>query len=296
MNPFESMKALLLKYMNQASIFFGDWVMRLIAWWIATGYFFLRPERVKSSLKLYQAVFPRKRQWQYYGDVWRQFHDFAACYSDRIRLGRGEGLSITSEGKENFLKAAKEGEGGIIITSHLGNYEISAVAFKQYRLKLMLMMGEKEAKQVARQQRESLQSKGITIHVPSDDASPLGGIEALKFLREGGFVSIAGDIVWTDQRLQCQVSFFGHDVKIPSAPYLLALISGSPVFALFTFRVSRGKHKIRLSQLSRISASSRGDRNLAIQSGAQEYACALEEAVRTYPYQWYVFEPIFGED
>jgi predicted LPLAT superfamily acyltransferase len=290
------MKALLIKYTYQVSILFGDWFVRFIAWWIATGYFFLRPERLKSSLKLYQAVLPGKRHWQYYFDAWRQFHGFAACYSDRIRLTREEGLSITGEGTENLIKAAKEGEGGIMITSHLGNYEISATAFKRSGLRLMLMMGEKEAKQVARQQRESLESKGITIHVPSDEASPLGGIEALKFLSEGGFVSIAGDIVWTDQRLLCPVRFFGHEIKIPSAPYLLGLISGSPVFTLFTFRLGRCKHKIVISPLTRIRASSRADRNLAIQSGAQEYASALEKAVRRYPYQWYVFEPIFGED
>lgn len=291
------MKAMLIENMNRASVLFGDWLIRFIAWWIATGYFFLRPDRLKSSLKLYQAIFPGKRRWHYYSDAWRQFHGFAACYSDRIRLDKGNGLSITSEGKQNLLKAANEGRGGIIITSHLGNYEISATAFKKYGLKLMLMMGEKEAKQVARQQRESLESKDIIIQVSStDEASPLAGIEALKFLRDGGFVSIAGDIVWTGQRSLCRVRLFGHEVKIPSAPYLLGLISGSPVFALFTFRLGRGKHKIVMSPLSMISASSRADRSVAIQQSAQEYANALENAVLTYPYQWYIFEPILRGD
>ena len=212
-------------------------------------------------------------------------------------MNKRDGLTITSEGGQHLLKAAKEGWGGIIVTSHIGNYEISAIAFKKYGLKLMIMMGEKEANQVARQQRESLEKREIIIHVSStEEPSPLGGIEALNFLRDGGFVSIAGDIVWTDQRSLCSVRLLGHEVKIPSAPFLLGLISGSPVFALFTFRIGKGNHRIVISPLPRIIASSRTDRIAAIQASAQEYASALEKAVRSHPHQWYVFEPIFGVD
>ena len=291
------MKALLIHNINQASILFGDWLIRFIAWWIATGYFFLCPKRLKSSLQLYQNVFPDKSRRHYLFCTWRQFHGFASCYSDRIKLAKGVGLSITSEGREHLLEAAKEGRGGIIITSHLGNYEIAASAFKDIGLKLMIMMGEREAKQVARQQRKSLESKKIIIQVSSaEEVSPLSGLEALKFLREGGFVSIAGDIVWTDPRSRVSVKLFGHKVKIPSAPYLLGIISGSPVFSLFTFRLGKGKHKIVMSPLPMVSSSLRGDRKAAIQASAQEYANALEKVILSYPYQWYIFEPIFGVD
>jgi len=115
-------------------------------------------------------------------------------------------------------------------------------------------------------------------------------------LRAGGFVSIAGDIVWTDPRSQVPVRLLGHEVKIPSAPYLLGMTSGSPVFSLFTFRLGKGKHKIEMSPLPMIRASSRADRKAAIQASAQEYANALEKAIRRYPYQWYVFESIFDVD
>lgn len=289
------MRALLIHNMNRTSILFGDWLIRFIAWWIATGYFFLRPQRLKSSLRLYQAIFPDKGRWHYFYYAWRQFHGFATCYCDRIKLDKGNGLSVTSEGKEHLLKAAKEGRGGIIISSHFGNYEIAASSFKEIGLKLMIMMGEKQAKQVDRQQRQSLKSKGIIIEVSStQDVSPLSGLEAIKFLKDGGFVSIAGDIVWTDPRSLVPVKLFDHEVKISSAPYLLGLISGSPVFTLFTFRLGKGKHKIVLSPLRMISASSRADRSAAILGSAQEYANALEKAIRSYPYQWYIFEPIFG--
>jgi len=155
-------------------------------------------------------------------------------------------------------------------------------------------MGEKEAKQVAREQRETLMARGVRIHVATaQDASPFGGLEALQFMREGGFVSIAGDLVWTDQRSLVPVKFFNRDVGLPAGPHLLALISGAPLFTLFTFRVKRGRHQIILSTPRRVKAASRTERSAAIQASAQEYASALESMVREHPFQWYIFEPFF---
>ena len=99
--------------------------------------------------------------------------------------------------------------------SHLGSYEVAARAFQKYGLKLLLMMGEKEARQVARDQREALKEQGITIQVASGEKdSVLGGLEAIKFIREGGFVSLAGDLIWTEQRALLPVKFFGREVGL----------------------------------------------------------------------------------
>ena len=155
-------------------------------------------------------------------------------------------------------------------------------------------MGEKEANQVATQQRETLMARGVRIHVAkAQDASPFGGLEALQFMREGGFVSIAGDLVWTDQRSLVPVRFFNRDVRLPAGPHLLAFVSGAPLFTFFTFRVKRGRHQIILSSPRRVKATSRSERNAAIQASAQDYAGALETMVGQHPFQWYIFEPFF---
>jgi predicted LPLAT superfamily acyltransferase len=138
-------------------------------------------------------------------------------------------------------------------------------------------------------------ARGIRIHVATaQDAVPFGGLEALQFMREGGIVSLAGDIVWTDQRSLVPVRLFGREVGLPSGPHLLALVSGAPLFTLFTFRVKRGEHRIILSGPRWVKSASRSERNAAIQASAQEYAAALEEMVRQYPSQWYIFEPFFS--
>jgi predicted LPLAT superfamily acyltransferase len=289
------MKAFFHKMIIRASLLLGSWFIRFFAWWIAIGYLLFRPPRRRSSLQLYQAVFPNRRGWYHLYCVWRQFHSFAATYADRIEVDSKKGVTISVQGKEGIIEAAKRGSGGIILMSHVGNYEVAARGFEEIGFKHLMIMGEKEARQVARDQRETLSSRRIHILVASGQGdSVFGGLEAIHFIREGGFVSLSGDLTWTKQRSFLPVRLFDREAVLTSAPHLLALVSGAPLFTLFTFRVKRGVHQITIGPPREVKASSRSERNMALQASAQVYANALEERVRQHPFQWYIFEPFFA--
>ncbi len=288
------MKALLLKALSKSSLAMGSWVIRFVAWWIATGYFFLRSSRRNASVGLHEVIFPDRGHVYHLTCAWRQFHSFAGTYADRIDVYSNKRMIPSVQGAERLVEAGRRGNGGIILISHMGNYEVAVRAFLELGLRLLIIMGEREAKQVAREQREALMAQGVRIHVATAQAaSPFGGLEALQFMREGGFVSIAGDLVWTDQRSLVPVKFFNRDIGLPAGPHLLAFVSGAPLFTLFTFRVKRGRHQIILSSPRQVKAAARSERNAAIQASAQDYAGALEEMVREHPFQWYIFEPFF---
>ncbi|MGA2464157.1 MAG: hypothetical protein ABSH06_07370 [Thermodesulfobacteriota bacterium] len=288
------MKVFLHKTVTRVSLLLGSWPIRFFAWWIATGYFLFCPSRRRSSIRLYQVIFPNRRPWYYLYCTWHQFHSFAATYADRIEIDGRKGVTTSTQGREGIVEAARRGSGGIILMSHLGSYEVAARAFQELGLRLLIIMGEKEAKQVARDQREALKARGIYIQVATAKEDFLfGGLEAIKFVREGGFVSLAGDLVWTDQRSLLSVRLFDHEVGFSAGPHLLALVSGAPLFTMFTFRVKRGRHQIIMSPPREVKAPSRSERSAALQASAQAYASALEEMVRRHPFQWYIFEPIF---
>jgi lauroyl/myristoyl acyltransferase len=287
-------KAFIHKALIRASLLLGPWPIRFFAWWIATGYFLFRPSRRKSSVRLYQGIFPDRSLGYYLYCTWRQFHSYAATFAERIEFARQKGATSSTRGRENLVEAARRGSGGIILMSHLGSFEIAAQAFGELKLRLRLIMGEKEAKQVARDQREAMKARGIDIQVASAQEDFLfSGMEAIKFVREGGFVSVAGDLVWTEQRSRLPVSFFGHEVGLSAGPHLLALVSNAPLFTMFTFRAEKGKYLIIMSPPREVKAPSRSERNVALQASAQAYAHALEAMVRQHPFQWYIFEPFF---
>jgi predicted LPLAT superfamily acyltransferase len=287
--------AFLLKRASQGFFLLGSWPIRFISWWISTGYFIFLPARRRNSVRLYEAIFPDRKRGYHIYCAWRQFHSFAATFGDRIDIERKKGRLAETQGNEWILEANKKGSGGIILMSHMGSYEVAAKAFQRYGLKLLLMMGEREAKMVARDQRQVLKERGITIQVAGGEKDDLlGGLEAIKFLREGGFVSIAGDLIWTEQRSLLPVRFFNREVPLASGPYLLALVSGAPLFFLFTFRKKGGGNQVIVLPPRQVVATSRSERDQALRECAQAYAEALEMMVRRYPFQWYIFEPFFN--
>ena len=288
------MKAFIHHAVIRVSLLLGSWPIRVFAWWIATGYFLFRSSRRRSSVRLYQVIFPGRSAWYYLYCTWRQFHSYAATFAERIEIDRKKEGTTSTQGRENLAEAARRGSGGIILMSHLGSFEIAAHAFRELKLRLLLLMGEKEAKQVARDQREAMKARGIHIQVaaPGEDFL-FGGVEAIKFVREGGFVSVAGDLVWTEQRSRLPVSLFGHEVGLSAGPHLLALVSNAPLFTMFTFRAEKGKHLVIMSPPREVKAPSRSERNVVLQASAQAYANALEAMVRQHPFQWYIFEPFF---
>jgi predicted LPLAT superfamily acyltransferase len=289
------MKAFFHKLTIRVSFLLGSWFIRFFAWWIATGYLLFRPSRRRSSLQLYRVIFHDKNAWYHLYCAWNQFHSFAATYADRIEIDSKKGVTISTQGQEGIIEAARRGSGGVILMSHLGNYEVAARAFTEIGLKHLMIMGEKEARQVSRDQRETLSARGINILVATGQGDSIfGGLEAIRFISEGGFVSLSGDLIWTKQRSLLPVKLFDQEVTLTSAPHLLALISGAPLFNLFTFRVKRGMHQIIISPPRQVKAPSRSERNVTLQASAQVYADALEESVRQHPFQWYIFEPFFG--
>jgi predicted LPLAT superfamily acyltransferase len=288
------MKAFLLKTVFKISIPLGSWPIRFFAWWVSTGYFIFHSSRRRASVELYRVIYPDRGIGYHFYCAWRQFHSFAATYADRLEFDKKNGVVTSVRGAEGIIEAGRRGQGGIILISHVGSFEVAAYAFREQGFKHLIIMGEKEAKQVPRDQREALAARGIHIQVATgQEASLLGGLEAIQFIRGGGFVSLAGDLVWTDPHSRVSVRLFGHDVSLSSGPHLLALVSGAPLFTLFTLRMKRGRHQIFISPPRFVKASSRSERNNALQASAQDYASALEEIVHRHPFQWFIFGPFF---
>ena len=210
-----------------------------------------------------------------------------------------EGIAHTSEGWEYLKKSVEKGKGAIILMSHMGNWETAAhfLSRKQYGVRLMLYMGIKAKEQIEKMQKESLSQGGVRIvAVDQNGGSPFDILEGIKFLKEGGIVSLTGDRVWSGNERTVAVEFLNHEVNLPLAPHLFALLSKAPLFIFFSFRSGPKSYHVKISEPIYVRASSRSDRQKAIERSAQKYADHIQRNLRTHPLQWYHFEPFLGRE
>jgi len=274
----------------------GPWFFAGVARCIAAGYFLLSA-KVRESCRLYAILFPQRGRWFHRWCAFRQYQNFTTIHFDRFLTNHYCPPTCDREGAEAL--EARIGHGGaVLLMSHLGNWEMAArmLMRRGHETPLLLYMGVKDKEGVERTQKEELRQAGGTIlGIDRGAASPFTAVEGLRMLRQGGLVSMTGDMVWrTDQR-RAPVTLLGHAALVSEAPFVFALVSGAPIFVFFAFRTGRNRYKLAFSEPIWVQSRGRGERQRVIAEAAQQYADLLENALRAHPCEWYHFDRFLHE-
>lgn len=285
------------RLLSAVSRYLGPEFFLLIARGIASGYFCLFPRRTAVSVRFYRALYPGRHVFFYLTCAWRQFQNFTTLFLDRHLLQAGDTMDYTFDGHEHLLNTLERKKGGILLMSHLGNWEMGARLLRRDfpQLRLMLYVGQRAKDQIERLQKQDLIASGArVVAVDQAGGSAFDLVDGAAFLRSGGVVSMAGDMVWRPDQRSVTVRFLGHWVRLPEAPFMLALAVGVPLYIFFA--AARGPQAYHFSILPpvTVTAGHRALRAKAVRNAAQVYADRLESQLRRSPFEWYHFSPFLG--
>ncbi len=184
---------------------------------------------------------------------------------------------VSMEGKEIIDRELRRGKGIIIITGHIGNWELIPTYFVA-----LGYTGGVVARKVYFEKYERLlsrlrRSKGFRIFYR--DESPK---HILKALKNNEVVGILAD---QDVRKLdgVFVDFFGTHAYTPTAPVLLATKSGAPLIPSRIIREGR-THRIVIEEP--IELRSTGDNDSDLVYNTQQWSRHIERYVREHPEQW----------
>ncbi len=291
------MRKFFYRILTALSDFFGPWLFALISRAIAAGYFLFLPRRSLASARFYRALYPERNRLYHLWCAWRQFQNFTSVFLDRYLLKDKGAISYTFQGREHLLEALAQGRGGILLMSHMGNWEVGARLLRENipDLRLMLYMGRQAKEQIKKMQKTDLMDSGIRIvAVGQEDGSALDLIEGITFIKKGGFVSMAGDIIWRGDQRAVPVRFLGHRIELPETPYVLAMVARVPLYVFFAFQQGARNYHFSVVPPIWVEAQERSQRSDAIRNAAQLYADHLENHLRRSPFEWYHFRPFLG--
>jgi Kdo2-lipid IVA lauroyltransferase/acyltransferase len=182
----------------------------------------------------------------------------------------------TVEGLDAVIQATESGQGAVLVTGHLGNWEVGAACLAARGLAMDVVM-----------QRQSNPLADRTINAnrlrlgPNPIDRKRASREGLRTLREGrvlGFVS--------DQDARSGgvfVPFFGRPASTHRGPALLALRTGAPLFAATGIRNADGIYDCRIQP---INALREGDPDTVVARITAAYTAVFEDAIRSAPEQY----------
>jgi KDO2-lipid IV(A) lauroyltransferase len=230
-----------------------------------------------------------ERQCRIYRTVW----SFGWCLNERHeRLTTERPFQVEAEAIEFWNEAAQPGQGLVLVTAHLGNYEVGSMLPAQLRDRQVHLVREPEADEQAQgflqEVLAGFTQSGYTMHFQSDD--PLQGIELLDALRRGEIVAVQGDRPRMGSR-SIDATLFGRPFPLPPGPAALARIAGVPLLPVFVFR--EGRRRYRVVFRPSIRPPRTGDRAADLETAMRRVAAEVEWAIRRAPYQWFCFRRLW---
>jgi KDO2-lipid IV(A) lauroyltransferase len=214
-------------------------------------------------------------------------------YSSRIDVDPLALLAYRS-GHERLLDAQREGKGAILLTAHVGNFELGGLFLRDLKINAVVAYVP-DPSPVIEEHREEARRALLMQGVPVTN-SPFAFIPLLRALKDGRFVAIQGDrdVSGTGRRL----SFFGKSVSFPVGPFRLAAISGAPILPVFVLQEEDGRYRTLVEPPIRLglAAGSRTEPDETELSTAMvRWVAILSRVIHENPTQWYLFKR-FWED
>jgi KDO2-lipid IV(A) lauroyltransferase len=231
--------------------------------------------------------------WERQRRIFRTIWAFGWCLNERHeRLTTARPFHIEAEGIELWNVAAPPGHGLIVVTAHLGNYEVGSMLPAQLRGRQVHLVREPEADEQAQgflqEVLAGFNESRYTTHFQSDD--PLQGMELLDALRRGEIVAMQGDRPRTGSR-SIDATLFGRPFPLPPGPAALARIADVPLLPVFVFR--EGRRRYRVVFRPSIRAPRTDNRAADLEATMRRVAAEVEWAIRRAPYQWFCFRRLW---
>lgn len=260
--------------------------------YLVTLYYLLvdRP-LVQESLPYIRRRFPAHGRYRQLFDLYLLFVSQGKCLLDRFAVAAGyDGIKIEIRGYEQLReKIAASSRGMILLTAHIGNWQVAMSALQRFDRHVYVMMRPED--NVALQSTLQLGDDSERVKVILTSGALGGVIEALAAIDAGSLVTIMGDRPYDFPATTA--SFLGGEVSFPYGAYTLAAAAGCPLVVLLSAKVATGRYVVDVSHIIPPPSGQRGEKAAAINASVQQYAHILEQYVAEFPLQWFVFRDIW---
>lgn len=199
------------------------------------------------------------------------------CFSREDILRR-----VRIRGKDNLLNAMKSPKGLILISAHLGNWEMAHIFASCYLQTPLVLVARKIQPKALNQWVHRLRTRFGSVVL--DKAGALR--KMVRVLSHGALVGLLID-QGTSRSEGVEIVFFGRTVTATPAAALLARRYDSPVLPAFCIREGDGSltFVVEPPLVVRKTKDMRGD----VRVNTQIMNDAIERAVKAYPDQWFWF-------
>lgn len=204
------------------------------------------------------------------------------------------GAALKSEaGSETVSVAAlsevqKKGQGVLLLTPHLGNWEVGALLLQRQGIQLLVITQAEPGEGLTELRKASRARWGIETRVIGNDAFEF--VDVIRRLQEGAVIALLVDRPQPSSAVE--VELFGRPFQASIAPAELARASGCALFGVTVLRCPDGRYMAQVMHEFRYDRKALGNREARRELSGQILR-AFEPKIRQHLDQWFHFVPIW---
>lgn len=244
---------------------------------VAAYYFFFTP---KQTLATYDYFRKRRKNSVLKSliNAYANYYVFGQTLIDRVAITSGLAHKYTYEfdGIENIHNLSTENSAGILISAHVGNFELAPYFMEDFKKQIHLVTTDEESRAI-KSYLASIMSKPKTefILVKED----LGHIfEINQVIEQKELICFTGDRFKGNTKTLTG-NFLGYPAEFPAGPFLISSRLATPVLFVYVMR-EKGRHYHLYARKAIFKSRDS-------QAIFDAYLKSMEEILDKYPLQWF---------
>ena len=266
------------------------WVLK--TWGVLPAYFLLRFVALyyfffsfKASRQIY-LLYRHKLGYSRLASIFKLYKNYyllGQSIIDKVVLMSGikNNFSFNFDGEENLLKIAGMQKGGILLSAHIGNWDVAGHLFTRLQTPINIVLYDGEHEQIKEYLEGVTGKRNVNIIVIKNDLSHIYAIS--DAFNKNELVCMHADRFLPGNKT-LTADFLGQQAKFPMGPFLLAATFKVPVSFVFAAKESKLHYHFFASEIKDYSNFGKGQ---LMQEMLNDFAKEMESKLKLYPEQWF---------
>ena len=250
-----------------------------ILYFVAFYFLFFSPKGTKASY-LYFKTKLHYSTFKSIFNVYLSYYRFGQTIIDKIaiRSGLRDKFTYEFDGGEKIIEMLKNKNGGILISAHVGNFEIAEFFFKEVDInsQINIVTTDQEHSNIKAYLESVTEESNIKLILIKEDLSHI--FEINNALSNNELICFTGDRYFEETRCMTE-ELLGEKAKFPAGPFLLASRLKVPVAFVYVMKETN-KHYHLYTRIAKA-------KNRDAQGLLQNYTQSIEWILKQYPLQWF---------
>jgi predicted LPLAT superfamily acyltransferase/radical SAM superfamily enzyme YgiQ (UPF0313 family) len=242
-----------------------------------------------SSGNAFRAIYRYFRERMNYGklksvcSIYRNYFVFGQILIDKLAMLAGfqQRFTFDFEGEEYLRQMEK---GGLLISGHVGNWEIAGQLLVRLEKKINILMYDAEHQKIKGYLADVLR-RNVSFIIIKEDYSHLQEIK--EAFARGEIIAMHGDR-YIDGNKTVITDFLGKPAAFPLGPVNLAARFNVPASYVFAVKETRSHYHFYATPLQYIEFSNNlKKRDVLLSEAVKKFVDAFETVIYKYPLQWF---------